>query len=140
MEDLKSFFAETPDWLYLGGHFGSLTLFNEDSYKSRAGAVDIEFADDHVEIKIDTTTATLSRADDTFQLHKQVVAILWGGCSVCNTTHTMKTLRNLFDQHVLLGFSVSTGVGMVDAMLGNDFIKKKHFFDNVSGRPAIMTP
>jgi hypothetical protein len=134
MAELKTFFAQSPEWLYLGGHFSSLTLFNEASFDGRKGAVDIEFAADHVEVKIDKTTETFSQDDDTFQLHKNVLVILWGGCSVCDTTHTMRTLRNLFGKHVLLGFSGSTGVRMVDAMLGNGFIKKNHFFDNVKGK------
>jgi hypothetical protein len=138
MAELKSFFAETPDWLYFGGHFAGLTLFNEDRYNNRAGAVSIHFEDDHVEIKIDGTIERLNKADDTFQLYRNAVVILWGGCSVCDTTYTMKTLRNLFYPHVLLGFSGSTGVAMVDAMLGNGFIKTKHFFDNVSGKTADL--
>jgi len=138
MAELKTFFAQTPEWLYLGGHFGSLSLMNDAFLDGRKGAVDIEFAKDHVTVKIDGATEKLSRADDTFQLHKNVVVILWGGCSVCDTTHTIRTLRNLFDRHVLLGFAGETGVAMVDAMLGNGFIKKNHFFDNVKGKTADL--
>lgn len=137
MDDLKAFFAQTPDWLYLGGHFGSLQLMNDALLDDKKGAVDIKFSKDHVTINIDGAKEKLSRADDTFQLHKNVVVILWGGCSVCDTTHTMRTLRTLFDQHVLLGFAGTTGVAMVDAMLGNGHIKD-HFFKNVKGNTGDL--
>jgi len=138
MASLKAFFAESPDWLYLGGHFGGLSLFNDAYYAgAKTGKVDIEFVSDHVEVRIDGTTEKLSRDDGTFQLHKKVVVVLWGGCSVCDSVLTLRTLRSLFDKHVLLGFSGSTGVAMVDAILGNGFIKKKHFFDNVRGKTTV---
>ena len=134
MDELKAFFAEQPSWLYMGGHFGSLQLFNQAAHEGRAGAVSIKFNTDHVVVDIDGTTAKLSQSDGTFMVHSTVLVILWGGCSVCDTTHTMKVLRTLFGNHVLLGFAGSTGWAMVDAMLGNGFIKKNHFFDNVKGK------
>ena len=140
MAELKTFFAQTPDRLYLGGHFGSLSLMNDAFLDEKKGAVDIEFAKDHVKVKIDGATEKLSRADDTFQLHTNVVVILWGGCSVCDTTHTMRTLRNLFDKHCLPTRLCRRDrrIAMVDAMLGNGFIKKNHFFDNVKGKTADL--
>lgn len=134
MDELTAFFAKAPSWLYMGGHFGSLTLFNDAAHKGKAGAVSLEFESDKVVINVDGTTKTLSHADGSFILDMTAVVILWGGCSVCNTTQTMKTLRSLFGKHVLLGFAGETGWAMVDAMLGNGFIKKNHFFENVKGK------
>lgn len=134
MAELKAFFAEQPSWLYMGGHFGSLQLFNDAAHHGKAGAVSIKFDMDHVIVDVDGTSEKLSQSDGTFNVHKSVLVILWGGCSVCDTTRTMKVLRSVFGPHVLLGFAGMTGWAMVDAMLGNGFIKKNHFFDNVKGK------
>ena len=134
IDELKAFFAGAPSWLFLGGHFSSLSLFNDAAHHGKAGAVSIDFANDRLTIDVDGTTASLSQADGTFMMDMTAVVILWGGCSVCDSHRTIRTLRNLFGKHVLLGFSGVTGWAIVDAVLGNGFIKEGHFFDNVKGK------
>ena len=132
--ELKAFFKGQPSWLYMGGHFGGLKLFNHAYREGKPNAVSIKFHIDHLIVDIDGTTEKLSQSDGSFMVHKSVLVILWGGCSVCDTVRTMKVLRGLFGPHVLLGFAGETGSAMVDAMLGNGFIKKNHFFNNVQGK------
>jgi hypothetical protein len=132
MAELRTFFSQAPNWLYLGGHFGSKKLMNDAYLNNDTGAVTITFATDHIKVVIDGKDETL-RKDDKFLLHKKCEVVLWGGCSVCSTG-TIQVLRKLFGKHLLLGFDGETGWKMVDAMLGNGFIKKEHFFANVKGQ------
>lgn len=123
-DEIKGFFASDAQWLYLGGHFGGNTLYNE------ADTVSITFEAEQVVAKTPAGDRTLTKAAD-FKLHTSSRVILWGGCSVCSGEDTVRTMRQLFGPHVLLGFAGLTGWKMVDAMLGGGFLKKDHFFNRV---------
>lgn len=132
MAELESFFAGPARWLFFGGHFGGRTLSNEQ------GNVEIRFESDHVKATVDDAKAQLHKKGSAFRLHEDCVVVLWGGCSVCTDADTVRTLRTLFGEHVLLGFAGLTGWRMVDALLGGGFIKKEHFFDRLS--PGKLEP
>ncbi len=126
LDELRELFSVPAEWLYFGGHFGSLTLLNdkEDSW--------VEFGRSGVTVRAGSDTVTLDKKSNAFRLHEGCEVVLWGGCSVCGDRATIETLRALFGPHVLLGFAGMTGWKMVDAMLGAGFIKTGHFFDNVT--------
>lgn len=124
VQQLRRFFGTSPEWVFLAGHFGEHTLFNED------GSVQIEFASGHVECTAGGKTEKILK-NRGFSLHADCRVVLWGGCSVCHSEHTVRTLRALFGQHVMLGFAGSTGWRVVDAILGGGFITKEHFFERV---------
>jgi hypothetical protein len=122
---LADFFGDNANWIYFGGHFGNSTLMNEDR------STKITFAADKV-----TVSSGASFAEGSgFNMYNSSRVILWGGCSVCSGDSTIQILRTLFGNHVLLGFAGSTGWQMVDAMLGNGFIKTD-FFDRLVGSKA----
>ena len=125
-QELREFFEVPAQWLYLGGHFGSLQLLNdrEDSW--------VAFGRESVTVRAESRTVELSKSAKAFRLNESCEVVLWGGCGVCDGRSTIETLRVLFGPHVLLGFAGLTGWKMVDAMLGAGFIKKGHFFDNVA--------
>ncbi|MEA3643420.1 MAG: hypothetical protein VBE63_26320 [Lamprobacter sp.] len=126
LSQIKDVFASAADWVYFGGHFVGGELYNEGH------SLGITFRESKVEIKANGTTETIERAGKEFKL-TEVKVVLWGGCSVCSSSSTIKTMRRLFGNHVMLGFASLTGWQMVDAMLGGGFIKRQHFFANVGG-------
>lgn len=126
LDEVKDFFVTPAHWVYFGGHFGGLSLFNDN------GTATIDFQDGGVHVTIQSAEATPNKADRTFRLHEEIEVVLWGGCSVCGPRDTVRTLRTLFGNHVLLGFVGSTGWAIVDAMLGGGFMKTGHFFDRLS--------
>lgn len=129
MEEFDTFFASTPEWIYFGGHYIS-SLFNHN------GTVDVDFNEDTVVVTNGREEKTYSKSDNTFRLHTSCKVVLWGGCSVAGSSRDVSTMRQLFGPHVLLGFSGSTGIGMVNAMLGAGFIEDPHhFFARVAADP-----
>lgn len=128
---LASFFAGDAQWLYLGGHFGGTRLYNE------AGTTAVSFGSDAVVVTTPAGERTLTKGRE-FMLHTSAFVVLWGGCSVCSGDATIRTLRSLFGQHVLLGFAGLTGWSMVDTMLGGGAMRN-HFFKRLrDGGPQTM--
>jgi hypothetical protein len=131
LDELKAWFKSKPHWIYFGGHFGDLTLSNEDS------TVEIEFGEAAVKVKKDGATTELKKGSADFTVDANCEVVLWGGCSVCSGETAIRTMRSLLGNHVLLGFAGLTGWKMVDAMLGGDFIKgENHFFARVKGKES----
>lgn len=128
MKELKSFFKSQPHWIFFGGHFSGMELYNEKD------SVSIAFREKSVKLRVDKTTAILKSRKAGFDLEKKCEVVLWGGCSVCSGEATIRTMRQLFGPHLLLGFAGLTGWKIVNAMLGGGFIKSPdHFFDRVKG-------
>lgn len=130
LKDLKAFFAGSPDWLFFGGHFGGLTLFNESA------SVSIEFAAKQVILAVGDARATLRKTNGTFAAHRNCKVVLWGGCNVCESEDTIRTLRQLFGNHVLLGFKGRTRWFAVNAILGGGEVAAGRFFDLVKSDPG----
>lgn len=120
IEELAAFFACGAEWLYIGGHFSPNHLYNEN------GDTDVEFRPTSVLLKTPSGSRSVSHAD-SFNLHQTARVIVWGGCSVAGVESTVTLMRQLFGEHVLLGFAGLTGTKMVDAMLGGGFIKNNFF-------------
>lgn len=127
LDELRAFFAQPADWIFLADHFGGLTLLNEPE------DVTVRFRRASVTVRVAKSTEVLTIKDKGFRLQESCELVLWGGCSVCSGRETVETLRALFGPHVLLGFAGLTGWRVVDAMLGGGFIKKGHFFERVAG-------
>lgn len=127
IDELKTLFKTKPHWLFLAGHFGSMQLLNEKE------DVWVKFATDKVELQVKKEKATIEKSGGDFGLSANCELVMWGGCDVCTNRNTVKILRTLFGEHVLLGFRDTSGWKMVDAMLGGGFIKSDHFFDRVKG-------
>jgi len=129
MSELRGFFKSKPNWIFLAGHFGRLELSNED------GSVKITFATNGVTLELGDEIALLKKGSEDFSLDANCIVALWGGCSICSSEITIRTMRTLFGPHVLLGFNGLTGWKMVDAMLGGGFIGAgKHYFNRVRGK------
>lgn len=126
-EELAAIFASDAEWLYLGGHFGARTLTNEKEN------IDIRFEAGAVHVLRDNKLSVSFDKGSGFALHKTCKLTLWGGCDVCTGGATIRTLRSLFDNPVILGFAGLTGWKVADAMLGGGFLRRKHFFNNVRG-------
>lgn len=124
LAEIKSFFASTAEWLYFGGHFYGMKLYNEDD------TVSVRFHKNQVELKAGGTSEVLNQSDAAFNLNLSSRVILWGGCSVCSTEDSMRTMRMLFGRHVLLGFSGLTGWRIVNYMLGGGGLKN-HFYTRI---------
>jgi hypothetical protein len=133
LDELKQFFQSSPSWIYLAGHFSNNTLYNDASYHNEPSAIDIIFQKESVTLKLDDVSrAVLRKGSADFLLDKNVRMVLWGGCSVCEHPETIRIIRNLFNNPLILGFSDLTGKKILNAMLGGSFIEKD-FFDRVEG-------
>jgi hypothetical protein len=110
LDDIKKLLARTDDVLFLAGHFNNNSLYNEDH------SIDLAFEANKLTIKYDTQTAVLNRGAEFKQTKCKFV--IWGGCSVCNDTSTIATMRALFGKHVLIGWIGVTGWEITDIMFG----------------------
>ena len=126
LADMKTWFVGSPNWLFIAGHFSSY-LYNEKD------TVSVTFLKDGVDLKVGAESAKLRKSDSSFALEKSTKVIVWGGCSVLGDASHIKTIRSLFNNPLMLGFAGLTGWRIVDAMLGNGFIKPPQaFFERLS--------
>jgi hypothetical protein len=132
-DELDSVFDSGANWLYLAGHFGVDTLYNED------GTLELTFEKNRIRVNRDGKWKRDIMKGGGFTLHESCWVVVWGGCSVCSNGENIRTMFSLFDQHLLLGFRGLTGWQVLDAMLGGGFIKDKHFFSNVRSDPSDPT-
>ncbi len=125
MDELKRFFASSADWVFFAGHFSGGRLYNE------SGHVGVRFAAEAVTLEVGKDTATLKRGTTDLQLGPRLV--VWGGCSTLGSNSLVRDLHTLFGTHTMLGFRGLTGWRIVNALLGQEFLKdKRHFFTRVS--------
>jgi hypothetical protein len=87
LDDIKKLFARTDEVLFLAGHYAG-SLYNEDH------SIDLAFDANKLTVKYDAQTAVLNRGAEFKQTKCKLV--IWGGCSVCNDTATIDTMRALF--------------------------------------------
>jgi hypothetical protein len=124
LSEMATFFVDDAHWLFFGGHFGTMTLFNENNTTNAV------FRTDNVLIKAGTATQRLER-DTDFMLHRTAYIVLWGGCSVASSDQSIRILRRLFDSHVLLGFDGMTSWQLVNNVLAGGAVKAG-FFDRLT--------
>ncbi len=125
MDELKRFFAASYDWVFFAGHFGSGRLCNEQD------TVGIRFAAETITLEAGGATATLRRGTAELQVAPRLV--VWGGCSTLGSRGTVGALHSLFGTHTMLGFKGLTGWRVVNALLGEEFMKgKPSFFTKAS--------
>ena len=126
LKTLLGLMKSQPDWLFMSGHFIPTELFN-------GGVTTLSFDRAEIAIKAVDGNQTVTKGSAEFGLDKRCKLSVWGGCSVAGSKSSVQTLFALFGPHVILGFGGSTGADITEAMLGGGFLKKGHFFDNVSG-------
>ena len=123
MEKLIDFFNGQPDWVYLSGHFANLTLWGE-------GDTEIEFKKDRVIILKGSHSKDLTKSESGFRMHESCLLVVWGGCGALGEKSSIKTIRELFLNPAILGYSGSTGWAINNSMLGGGFIRN-HFFSQI---------
>lgn len=64
MKELRGFFKSQPHWIFFGGHFSGMELYNEDD------SVSVTFKEKSVKLRVDKTTATLKAGKAEFDLKK----------------------------------------------------------------------
>ena len=122
LPQLTEFFRGSPEWVYFSGHFAGLALYNEGRV-----LVNIDFASDKIILQVGEATKTLPKGADDLQLVKNCEVLVWGGCNACGPAGTVRTLRELFGNPLILGYAGSTGWKINNAMLGGGFIKSAFF-------------
>lgn len=139
--EIRQFFRESPDWIYLGGHFSGMRLYNYRKNDTRS----VRFMRRRVKVTLQNADGVessffLSKRESKFNLHKKCKIVLWGGCSVCEERDTIEKLRDLFGQHLLLGYADMTGWKITNALLGGGKIhnrleinREKSFFGRFDG-------
>ena len=128
LTELKTWFVGSQNWLFIAGHFSSY-LYNEKD------TVSVTFQNDGVDVKVGAESAKLRKSDNSFTLEKSAKVVIWGGCSVLGDAGHIKTMRKLFNNPLMLGFAGLTGWRIVDAMLGNGFIKPPQaFFERLTNK------
>lgn len=146
---LRIFFSSHPEWIYLGGHFSNMNLFNKHRTENVKHQINIQFSDKGVEVTrknvqdgklIKSYKVLINGTANKFRLNENAKVIVWGGCSVMNKSN-IQNLRTLFGQHLLLGTSSNTGASVLDAMFGGSksWIKQ-HFFKRLEGNSIENLP
>lgn len=114
---LTAFFTGRPDWIYFSGHYSTLSLYGDSSA--------INFKSDRVTvIKGNNPSNELIKGSEGsagFQLHHFCSMVMWAGCSTLSDVSNIRTLRQLFDNPLLLGYDGSTGAAINIAMLQRFF-------------------
>ena len=148
--EIKAFFKTSPEWVYIGGHFRTdfskfkgdnnsyiNVLHNEQNNDNTDATIKVEFLDDHVAVNHKGTKFELKK-DTDFLLHKNLKAVLWGGCNVHSDSTTWSDLNKLFgSQIVSVGWVGKTGWELPHIVMGGTVPgpvhdkPKKDFFELV---------
>lgn len=137
LTDIKKVFAASDEWLFLGGHFThSSHLYNED------GEVSIRFETNGVKVTHPDGTLTLKKGTG-FKQHGNLKALFWGGCDVHSNSSTVKTIRKLFGNPLMVGWHGTTGWEVLYSVMGGYGNSAPHstrdFFDRVRSKPSDAT-
>ena len=122
IDEIKNFFASSPEWVYLAGHFRTShtgfegdpssyenVLHNERNQNNNDASVKIEFLSDRVRVNHLGTRTDLVKGVD-FNLHENVQAVFWGGCNVHSADTTWSALTSLFGASIVsIGWTGTTG-------------------------------
>jgi hypothetical protein len=102
---MAEFFATPSNWVYFSGHHISGHLFN----RFPGATAGVRFHENDVEIYVRNESRTLVK-DKGFEMHNSAPQVLfWGGCNVCESRRTIQTIRHLFNNPLILGYSESSG-------------------------------
>lgn len=111
---LTAFFGGWPDWIYFSGHFAPMTLYSDFAA--------IDFKSDGVTVIVGSESSKeLLKNSSGFRLHELCSVVIWGGCSVLRDDIAIRTLRQLFSNPLLLGYSAKCGVAINNVMLERFF-------------------
>jgi hypothetical protein len=115
LAELTQFFNGSPNWIYISGHFAPVTLYND--------AAGVDFASDRVTLLAGSESNELRKSSTEFQLHESATVLIFGACSVLRDTSTIRIMRQLFDNPLILGYAATCGSAMNIAMV-TEFFKQ----------------
>lgn len=135
LDEIRAFFGGSEEWLYIAGHFTHAShLYNETE------SVKVRFANDRVTVTHPDKTDVVLKKGSDFQQHKKVKVIFWGGCDVHSSAETVRTMRALFGNPLMIGWHGTTGWQILHSVMGGFGNKPPHsprsFFDRVATNPA----
>jgi hypothetical protein len=138
LTELESFFRSQPDWVYFSGHISGTSLY------AHTGDAQILFKRDGVAIsknalaiKYDETAINLLKKNSAFAMQKNCLLVVLGGCSAFASPSTVRIIRELFFNPIVLGYSDHTRSVVNAAMLGGGNIRS-HFFANVQNGENLV--
>ena len=106
-KDMIAFFAQPANWIYFSGHHIDGHLFNNYPEPATAG---VRFSAGRVHAYAPSGSGTLRKGGE-FKLHERKPQVLfWGGCNVCESRETVRTIRALFNNPLILGYSEQSGI------------------------------
>lgn len=122
VDEIKAFFATSPEWVYLAGHFRPSfnafvgdaesyvnVLHNERNNNNTDATIKIEFLADRVKVNRAGTKFELVKGTD-FKLHENIKGVFWGGCNVHSVASTWTAITSLFGADIVsVGWSGTTG-------------------------------
>ncbi|MBK7543449.1 MAG: hypothetical protein IPP10_17095 [Candidatus Competibacteraceae bacterium] len=113
-EQLATFFGGLPDWVYFSGHFAPVTLYGDFAA--------IDFKPDRITVVTEQEPSReLLKNASGFRLHELCSVVIWGACSVLRDEATIRILRQLFWNPLLLGYAAQCGVEINKVMLNRFF-------------------
>jgi len=138
--ELKAFFAESPDWMFFGGHFFNDKLTN-DRYLEQMHdtAVVCEFERDKVYVRSHRKSANLRKGTSVLGIDRNCKVTFWGGCNVASEITTVQMLMQLLGPHLLIGFSDTTSPFLMSAVIGKA-TNQGDFFAKLQAKLNPMDP
>lgn len=135
LQQIKTFFAGSEDWLFLGGHFASTDhLYNE------AETVKIRFEESRVVVNHPDGAGIALQKNDGFKQHEKIKVLFWGGCDVHSDDNIVRTLRTLFGSPLMIGWRGTTGWEVLYSVMGGFGNAAPHssrdFYTRVSSNPT----
>ena len=133
LQQIKDVFAASDDWLFLGGHFT-----HRDHLYNEGGSVRVRFRSSGVVVDHPSGSGVELSRGVGFQQHRKLKALFWGGCDVHSHADTVKTMRALFGNPLMIGWHSLTGWEILYSVMGgagnSHPNSSKDFFARVAGK------
>lgn len=136
IQEIKSFFSRSYDWIYLGGHSSGhrsgtrsiANIYNERENRElifKSNGIDFVTTGD---TGIESTTSLIKGSSDLSHITDTDLLIL-GGCRTVKQRENVTVYRSLFGDPGIIGFKGSTSIAVCNAMFGaSNWTKKNNFF------------
>ena len=119
IEQIRTFFAGSEEWLFIAGHFNNGELYNEAHHQGNAAtALRIAFANDLVTVRRGTDPPVTLTKGAEFSQHSSANCVFWGGCNTNSDVSQVNNLRALFGNHTLIGWKGITGWQILNVVMG----------------------
>ncbi len=141
MQQMKVFFSQSPDWLFMSGHS------DRNTFSNNFGTLGISFESNHIILSRLAGAGQdwqnekiLYNNVAEFRLNLNCKLMVWTGCSLFKDNQAranLPLLKKLFKNPVILGFADQTGAQRSKYMLsgrGSEYSRpKESFFHRVKG-------